>query len=111
MKRGEPVCSYILIPIEGSLFIDESRTLICKRGDLLFGEEIFNQNNTQIDYNIRCKSYSLLLKASTQQILDKIGCSFKHYIDKYSSMPQFKQVQLFKNLTPSKIEEIFEKIN
>ena len=110
MKRGEPVCSYILIPIEGSLFIDESRTLICKRGDLLFGEEIFNQNNTQIDYNIRCKSYSLLLKASTQQILDKIGCSFKHYIDKYSSMPQFKQVQLFKNLTPSKIEEIFEKI-
>ena len=110
MNNGEILSTYILIPIEGRLFIDENKTVICKRGDLLFGEEIFDEQNVPINYTIKCTSYSLLLKASTQKILEKIGCSFKHYIDKYSSVNQLNKVKLFMNLTPSKIEEIFEKV-
>ena len=110
MNNGEILSTYILIPIEGRLFIDENKTVICKRGDLLFGEEIFDEQNVPINYTIKCTSYSLLLKASTQKILEKIGCSFKHYIDKYSSVNQLNKVKLFMNLTPTKIEEIFEKV-
>ena len=110
IEKGEIISSYILIPIEGCLFIEENRTLACKRGDLLFPDELFEQNNTQINFNIKCKSYSLILKANTKKVLEKIGCSFKEYIEKYYSIYQFKQVKLFKNLTLEKIEEIFEKI-
>ena len=110
IQKGENIISYILIPIEGCLFLDEERTLICKRGDLLCADQLFEQNNTQINYNIKCKLYSLLLKAETQKVLERIGVSFKDYIDKYSSISQFKQVKLFKNLTSEKIEEIFDKI-
>ena len=110
IEKGEIISSYILIPIEGCLFIEENRTLACKRGDLLFPDELFEQNNTQINFNIKCKSYSLILKANTKKVLEKIGCSFKEYIEKYYSIYQFKQVKLFKNLTLEKIEKIFEKV-
>ena len=109
-QKGEIISTYVLIPIEGCLFLDENRTLACKRSDLLFPDDLFEENKTQFNYSLKCKSYSLLLRAHTQKILEKIGCSFKDYISKYSSIYQFKQVKLFKNLTLEKIEEIFEKI-
>ena len=110
IEKGENIISYVIIPIEGCLFLDEERTLICKRGDLLCGNQLFEQNNIQINYNIKCKLYSLLLKAETQNILERIGFSFKDYINKYSAISQLKQVKLFKNLTSEKIQEIYEKI-
>ena len=55
-------------------------------------------------------AFGLRRRGETQKILEKIGCSFKHYIDKYSSVNQFNKVKLFMNLTPTKIEEIFEKV-
>ena len=110
MEKGEIISTYVLIPIEGCLFIEENRTLACKRGDLLFPDELFEQNNTQINFNIKCKPYSLILKANTKKVLEKIGCSFKEYIEQYSSFYQFKKVKLFKNLTLEKIEKVFEKV-
>ena len=104
------ISSYIIIPIEGCLFLEEERSLICKRGDLLFGEYLFDLNNSPINYNIKCKLHSLLLLADTNQVLQRIGCTFKDYIEKYSPINQLKQVKLFKNLTTEKINEIFEKI-
>ena len=110
MQKGQSVSSYVIIPIEGCLFLEEERTLVCQRGDLLFGNHLFNQINTEINFNLKCKSYSLILRAETKNILERINCSFKEYIDKYSSIYQFKQVKLFKNLTLDKIEKIYEKI-
>ena len=104
------ISSYIIIPIEGCLFLEEERSLICKRGDLLFGEYLFDLNKSPINYNIKCKLHSLLLLADTNQVLQRIGCTFKDYIEKYSPINQLKQVKLFKNLTTEKINEIFEKI-
>ena len=110
MEKGEIISSYIIIPIEGCVFIEENRILVGKRGELLFPKELYEENNTQINFTLKCKSYSLILKISTKKIYEKIGCSLKDYIEKYSSIRQLKQVSLFKNLTMEKIEEIFEKI-
>ena len=110
MKKGDNISSYVIIPIEGCLFIEEHRTLVCKRGDLLFPKELLQENNTEINFNLICKSYSLILRISTKKIVEKIGCSINDYIEKYSSINQLKQVALFKHLTMEKIEEIFEKI-
>ena len=110
MQKGEIISSYVLIPIEGCLFLEEERTLLCRRGELLFGDYLFEQNSTPINFNIKCNLYSLILKAETKKILERINCSFKDYINKYSSIDQFKQVALFKNLTLEKLEEIYEKI-
>jgi cGMP-dependent protein kinase len=110
MNNGDIISSYVIIPIEGCLFLDVERTLVCKRGDLLFGDKLFELDNTKINFSIKCNMYSLLLKAETNKIIERIKCTFKEYIEKYSSIYQFKQVNLFKNLTIEKIEEIFEKI-
>ncbi len=110
MNKGDIISSNVIIPIEGCLFLDEERTLICKRGDLLFGDKIFELNQTQINFNIKCNMYSFILRADTNKIIERINCPFKDYIEKYSSIYQFRQVNLFKNLTMEKIEEIFDRI-
>ena len=63
-----------------------------------------------VSFEILINLYSLILKAETKKILERINCSFKNYINKYSSIEQFKQIKLFKNLTLEKLEEIYEKI-
>ena len=110
LEKEDFISSYIIIPIEGCLFIDEERSLICKRGDLLFGEHLFELNNSPINYTIKCNLYSLLIKAETKKVIERIGCTFREYIYKYSPINQLKKVKLFVNLTSEKINEIFEKI-
>ena len=110
LQKDESISTYILIPIEGCLFKDEERTLICARGNLLFGNELFEQNKTPINFNIKCKSYSLIIRANTKLVLERIGCSFNDYIDKYSFLVLFKQIKLFKNLPDYLITQLFEKL-
>ena len=110
LQKEDLISSYIIIPIEGCLFLDEERSLVCKRGELLFGEHLFELNNETINYAIKCQIYSLLIKAETKKVLERIGCSFNDYIIKYSPINQLKRVKLFRNLTSEKLNEIFERI-
>ena len=110
LQKEDFISSYIIIPIEGCLFLDEERSLVCKRGELLFGEHLFELNNEPINYAIKCQIYSLLIKAETKKVLERIGCTFNDYIIKYSSINQLKRVKLFKNLPLEKLNEIFERI-
>ena len=84
--------------------------ILCNRGNLLFGEEIYNEDNTCIDYNIKCSEKSLIIKIKTCEILNHLNCSFKESVEKSSALQQLKKVNLFKNLPLKKLEDIFTKI-
>ena len=54
LEKGTKISEYAIIPIEGFLKSDKDQMILCNRGYLLFGEEIYNEDNTCIDYNIKC---------------------------------------------------------
>ena len=101
---------FIIIPIEGYLINSKTGKIICKRGELFLGDSIYNDDNSPIEYIVKCCPYSLIAKTKTVYALSTLRCSFKESIDKSSSMQQLKKVNLFKSLNENKLEDIFRKI-
>ena len=110
LNKNEPKNKYIIIPIEGKLLNSNDNTIICKRSDLLFGEEIYLNNNTLIDFDIKCTKFSLIVKCKTEDIIKYLNHTFMEFAEKYSIINQLKKVSIFKNFTESKYEDILQKI-
>ena len=110
LKKGTKVNEYIIIPIEGNLMNCNDLSVICERGQLLFGEEIYNNEKTSIDYDIKCSDYSVIIKIKTIEVINHLKCSFKESVEKSSALQQLKKVNLFKNLPIKKLKDIFAKI-
>ena len=110
LKKNEPKNKYIIIPIEGKLLNSNDNSIICKRSDLLFGKEIYFNNNDLIDFDIKCSNFSLIAKCQTEEIINHLNHSFMEYADKYTAIKHLKNVPLFKNFTESKLENILKKI-
>ena len=101
---------FIIIPIEGYLLNANNDEIICERGELLFGDFIYNDDNNFIENDIKCIPHSLIAKIETKILLNNLKCTFKESIEKSTSMQQLKKVKLFKNLTETKLENIFNKL-
>ena len=110
LENGTKSNEYIIIPIEGVLKNNNNQEIICERGELLFGEEIYNDDNSSIDYDIKCSENSIIIKIKTIEILNYLNCSFKESVEKSAALQQLKQVKLFRNLPLKKLEDIFVKI-
>ena len=110
INKSEPKNKYIIVTIEGKLLNGNDNTVISNKGDLLFGEEIYLNNNSEIDFDIKCVKYSLIAKCKTEDILNHLKNSFVEFADKYSAINQLKNVPIFKNFTDSKFENILQKI-
>ena len=110
INKNEPKNKYIIIPIEGKLINSNDNSIICERSNLLFGEDLYINDNTIIDYDIKCTNFSLIAKCKTEDILNHLNHSFIEYADKYSAISRLKNVPLFKNFSESKYENILEKI-
>ena len=110
LKKGTKINEYIIIPVEGFLKNNNDQSIICERGQLLFGEELYNNEKRNIDFDIVCSEYSLIIKIKTIEVLNHLRCSFKESVEKSSALQQLKKVNLFKNLPLKKLEDIFMKI-
>ena len=110
INKSESKNKYIIVTIEGKLLNGNDNTVISNKGDLLFGEEIYLNNNSEIDFDIKCVKYSLIAKCKTEDILNHLKNSFVEFADKYSAINQLKNVPIFKNFTDSKFENILQKI-
>ena len=110
LNKNEPKNKYIIIPIEGKLINSNDNSIICQRSNLLFGEDIYTNNNSLIEYDIKCSKFSLIAKCKTEYITDYLNNTFIEYADKYLAINQLKIVPIFRNFTDSKFEEILQKI-
>ena len=91
-------------------FVDDSNKKLCSKGSLLYGDELYNEDSSKISSSIKCVPFSLVAMAKTADITKHFGCSFKVLGDKSSSIDQLKRVNLFKNFTNAKLENLSKKI-
>ncbi len=110
LNKNEPKNKYVIIPIEGDLINCDDNSIICSRSDLLFGDEIFENDTSLVNYDIKCSKFCLVAKCKTEDILNHLNSSFVEYAEKYSVINQLKNVPIFKNFTESKYEEILKKL-
>ena len=101
---------YALIPITGNLLNSKDNTIICKRSELLFGDEIYNNISEKINFDIKCSNFSLIAKCNIEDILNYLKCSFIEYTEHYSLIKQLKNVPIFRNFTEEKFDNILQKI-
>ncbi len=110
IKAGLPKNSFIIVPIEGELVEGNTNQTIGERNNVLFGKEIYDEDISKIDSEIKCKPNSLLAIIKFSDIKQHFGCSLKKLGEKSSFIEQLRKVNLFKNFTNAKLENLSKKI-
>ena len=108
LRPGEPKCNNIVIPIEGEL--ESNGKIICQKNNLLFGKEIYEEDNSKINSSIKCKPYSLIATLKISDLKQQFKCNIKELDEKNLIIDQLKQNDYFKNLTKQKTETLFKKL-
>ena len=109
IKPGEPKNSLIIVTIEGEL-IDDTGKVVCQRNNVLNGKEIYEEDMTKMQTSIKCKPNSFLAILKNTDIKQHFKCSLKMLGEKSSFIEQLKKVNLFKNFTNAKLENLSKKI-
>ena len=110
MKSGEAKNSLILVCLEGELVDEGSHRTACERNNVLFAKEIYDDDSSKTTSSIKCKPYSLLAVAKMSDVKNHFKCSLKMLGEKSSFIEQLKKVNLFKNFTNAKLENLSKKI-
>ena len=110
IKSGEPKNALIVVPLEGELFEESTSKTICGRNNVLFGKEIYDEDTSKIQSAIKCKPYTLLAIIKSSDLKQHFKCSLKMLGEKSSFIEQLKKVNLFKNFTNAKLENLSKKI-
>ena len=110
VKSGEQKNSQIIVCIEGELIEVDTNKIICNRNNILFGKEIYDDNSSKVTSSIKCKQYSLLAIVKISDIKNQFKCSLKMLGAKSSFIEQLKKINLFKNFTAAKLENLSKKI-
>ena len=110
IKAGDKKNSLIIVPIEGELIDVSSNKTICPRNNVLFGKEVYEEDSSKASSDIKCKPYSLLAILKSSDIKQHFKCSLKMLGEKSSFIEQLKKVNLFKNFTNAKLENLSKKI-
>ena len=110
IKLGEAKNSHIIVPIEGELIEVSTSKSICGRNNVLFGKEIYEEDTSKTSSSIKCKPYSLLAILKSSDLKQHFKCSLKMLGEKSSFIEQLKKVNLFKNFTNAKLENLSKKI-
>ena len=110
IKSGEPKNALIVVPIEGELVESNTGKAICIRNNVLFGKEIYEEDSSKTSSGIKCKPYSLLAILKSSDLKQHFKCSLKMLGEKSSFIEQLRKVNLFKNFTNAKLENLSKKI-
>ena len=100
----------IIIPVNGELFDSETKKKICNKNTILFDNEIFNDEKSQVTSSIYCSPICIIASARISDIIKKYDCSLKEIIERSSKIEQLKRVALFKNLSKVKFDLLSKKI-
>ena len=116
--KGYKKNSNFIVVLEGNLINGNNKQILCERGNILFENEIYNEIEEEIDYDILSEPDCLILKANTKKILEKLGYNnFEIIFDKSKMIKILSKIFIFQNLsftnllklTESLTEECFKK--
>lgn len=106
LKPGYLCSSKLIVIIEGSLVVSTSKEMIVNRGGILFEEEVYNSSDKILEYTIIAHPDCLLMEVDIEHLCHIVGGSLSQIGIKSDLINCLSKVQLFKNLTHSKIENI-----
>ncbi len=110
IKAGEPKNAVIVVTIEGELIDANSNQTVCERNNVLFGKEIYEEDTSKTSSAIKCKPYSLIAILKGSDIKQHFKSSIKMLGEKSSFIERLRKVNLFKNFTNAKLENLSKKI-
>ena len=108
IKAGEYKNTLIIVTIEGEL-VDDNGKVICQRNNVLNGKEIYDEEMTKMQTNVKCRPNSFLAILKNTDLKQHFKCSLKMLGEKSSFIEQLKKVNLFKNFTNAKLEVLSKK--
>ena len=109
-KKGYVKCNKIVVVIDGNLINRTTNEVVANRGDILFENELFNEINEEIDFDIFPHPDCLLAEADTMKFFKILGGTFKQLMTQTSIIDTLQKVRIFRNLTVSKLEHLIEVI-
>ena len=109
--KGYNKSENIIIIIEGSLYFNSNnQEIFAKRGDILFENDVFYENDNILEEPLLVKSNCLLVKAPTKQVLDILGSSFPDIIFNNNIIKGLQHVGIFRSFSQLKLSRISQKI-
>ena len=109
-KNGFIKSSKIIVIVDGNLINSTTKKVIGNRGDILFEKELFDDLKEKIDYDLIPKPDCLLVEADTEKFKNILGGNFKKLMAQNNIIESLAQVQIFKNLTLKKLENLVQAI-
>ena len=109
-EKGYKKSSNFVIIIDGNLINKETKEIVANRGSILFEDDLYENTNEIIEYELIPSPDCLFLKANTEKILNKLGANLKEIIKKSEMIKTLKKVSIFRNLPMSKYEKLTKKI-
>jgi cGMP-dependent protein kinase len=98
------VSAKIIIIIEGSVVDSKTGSVIGKRGDILFEDDIVKGSFTKTKNELIAEPDCLIVEALTDNFMKKTGGSFKEVFNKSKVLESLDRVPLFKFFTQKKKE-------
>ena len=109
IRSGEQKCNLIVVPIEGEL-VEANGRVICQKNNLLFGKEIFEEDNSKTTSAIKCRPYSLIATLKNSDIKSQFRCTLKELEEKNSVIDKLKESDFFRNFTKQKLDMLYKKL-
>ena len=109
-KKGYTKSENIVIIIDGHLINGDTNEIVADRGSILFEDELLSGSQETTTYDLLPYPDCLLIKASTKQIMEKLGGSLYEIMEKSEITEALSQVNIFKNLPRKKLDMITQKI-
>jgi hypothetical protein len=81
-NEGFIISSKMIIIINGELINRKNNDLLSNRGYLLFEDDLLNNSQKRLDFNIACSNNTLLIEGDMIDILNYFGCSLKEQLEK-----------------------------
>ena len=105
-RSGYKKSSKLIVVIEGALVASTTKEVLCRRGNILFEEEVFNASEKSLEYTILSQPDCLFMELDIQILVDELQGDLKNMARKQNLITSLSNVVLFKNLTKNKLEKI-----
>ena len=108
--KGYNKSENIVVIIDGHLVNADTQEIVANRGSILFENELLNNTEEKINYDLVPCPDCLLIKANTKKVIEELGFSLSEIMEKSEISLSLSKVSIFKNLPRKKIEIITQKI-
>jgi len=104
LKSGYKLSSKIIIVIEGNIINEKVNKTICKRYDIAFEDELTNESEDKLNFDLIADPDCLIVKADKNKFFKMLGGDYNDTIKKSTALESLNKIPIFKHLSYDKLE-------